>query len=167
MPDLTVALPALTVASLLVALVSLFSTIVLWRRVRGSTLRRGAMISGPPGSVEDAVRIQAERVDGLVRQQEILASRIGAIDERGRRAVQRVGLVRYNPFEDTGSNQSFALALLDEDADGIVVSSLHSRQSTRIYVKPVAAGRSDGGLSDEETEALAIAQQRRAGRATG
>ena len=71
-----------------------------------------------------------------------------------KRAFSRVGLVRYNPFEDTGGNQSFALALLDEHGDGFVVSSLHTRNLTRVYAKGIKGGRSDAGVSDEEAEAL-------------
>ena len=68
--------------------------------------------------------------------------------------MQKVGLVRYNPFEETGGNQSFALAMLDADGDGWVLSSLHARSGTRVYAKAVSAGRSDVALSDEETAAL-------------
>ena len=56
-------------------------------------------------------------------------------------AFQRVGLVRYNPFEDTGGNQSFALAMLDAKGDGWVMSSLHARTGTRFYAKAVIAGQ--------------------------
>jgi hypothetical protein len=72
-------------------------------------------------------------------------------------AIQRVGVVRYNPFEDTGSNQSFVLAMLDARGDGFVLSSLHSRQSTRMFLKPVTGGKADGAISDEEAEALKLA----------
>ena len=60
---------------------------------------------------------------------------------RSATAFQRVGLVRYNPFEETGGNQSFALALLDADGDGWVLSSLHARSGTRVYAKAITAGR--------------------------
>jgi Protein of unknown function (DUF4446) len=65
--------------------------------------------------------------------------------------------VRYNPFEDTGGNQSFALALLDVHGDGFIVSSLHTRNQTRVYAKGVKGGRADAGVSEEEAEALRIA----------
>ena len=70
------------------------------------------------------------------------------LEAAGRRAIQRVGLVRFNPFEDTGGNQSFALALTDATGNGFVVSSLHSRTGTRVYAKAITGGRSDGALSD-------------------
>ena len=79
------------------------------------------------------------------------------LESSGRRAVQRIGLVRYNPFEETGGNQSFALAMTDANGDGVVISSLHARAGTRLYAKAVVAGRSDAALSAEEAEALRIA----------
>jgi hypothetical protein len=78
-----------------------------------------------------------------------------------------VGLVRFNPFEDTGGNQSFALALLDGRGDGFVVSSLHARAGTRVYAKAVTDGRSDGALSEEESDALRRALATRSPGLTG
>lgn len=83
-----------------------------------------------------------------------LARRLEAAEARGERSLQRIGVVRYNPFPDTGSNQSFVLAVLDARGDGFVMSSLHSRQQTRVFLKSVAAGKSESALSDEETEAI-------------
>lgn len=69
--------------------------------------------------------------------------------------LQKVAWVRFNPFEDTGSDQSFALALLDGEDNGLVISSLHGRDRTRIYCKPViSGGASDYPLSDEEAQAI-------------
>src|SRR6185369_12882094 len=59
--------------------------------------------------------------------------------------------------EETGGNQSFALAMTDANGDGLVISSLHARAGTRLYAKAVVAGRSDAALSAEEAEALRIA----------
>jgi len=79
---------------------------------------------------------------------------MAVLEAAQRKAFQRVGLVRYNPFEETGGNQSFALALLDSAGDGWVLSSLHARSGTRVYAKAVKAGRADTALSDEETAAI-------------
>ena len=99
-------------------------------------------------------KIAMKRLDELGRRVDSVAGRLPVVEEQGKRAVQHVGIVRFNPFEDTGGNQSFALALLDSQRDGFVVSSLHSRQNTRIYLKAITAGRSETALSDEESEAL-------------
>lgn len=77
------------------------------------------------------------------------------IKRKGAKHISKVGVVRFNPFGDTGGDQSFALAMLDEDDDGVVVSSLHGRNRTRMYAKPVrAGGHTDYGFSDEEKEAI-------------
>ena len=82
-----------------------------------------------------------------------------------RGAVQRVALIRFNPFEETGGNQSFALALMDAAGNGLVISSLHARAGTRIYGKALVGGRAETALSAEETEAVrvALASPRRGG----
>jgi uncharacterized protein DUF4446 len=79
------------------------------------------------------------------------------LEGNSRRAIQRVGLVRFNPFEETGGNQSFAFALLDARGDGFVVSSLHARTGTRVYAKALAEGQADAALSTEEAQAVELA----------
>ncbi len=68
--------------------------------------------------------------------------------------IQKVGLVRFNPYQETGGNQSFALALLDKESSGVTILSLHGREGTRIYVKPVLKGKSPADLSKEEKQAI-------------
>lgn len=74
--------------------------------------------------------------------------------------IQRIGLTRYNPFAETGGNQSFCLSLLDGNGNGIVISSLHSRDVTRIYAKPVKKMKAFGyEFSDEEKTAVKSAKK--------
>ncbi len=68
---------------------------------------------------------------------------------------QRLGFRRYNPFTDTGGDQSFSAAFLDDYGDGIMISSLHSRENTRLYAKKVERGKVlSQALSQEEQEVL-------------
>jgi hypothetical protein len=70
-------------------------------------------------------------------------------------SITKVGVVRFNPFKDTGGDQSFAVALLDSNNNGLVISSLYSREGTRIYTKPIEAGKPMGyNLSEEEEQAI-------------
>jgi hypothetical protein len=69
-------------------------------------------------------------------------------------AISHVGLVRFDAFEDAGGAQSFALALIDDDGDGVVLTSLHSRQATRLYIKGIRRGVADSPLSAEEVRAM-------------
>jgi hypothetical protein len=98
-----------------------------------------------------------DKVFAVARELDDLSARSAVMEAAGRRSIQRIGLVRFNPFEDTGGNQSFALALTDAAGNGFIVSSLHARTGTRVYAKAISDGRSDGALSAEETEALRLA----------
>lgn len=82
-------------------------------------------------------------------------------EARMRRSIQSVATVRFNPFKGTGSggNQSFATAFINEDGDGVVISSLYSRDHVSVFSKPIKANKSDYELSEEETAALAQASK--------
>ena len=75
-------------------------------------------------------------------------------------ASQKISIVRFNPFGDTGGDQSFSLAVLDSHDSGYVLTSIHGREGTRVYVKPVDYGKSKYTLSDEEQQALSQAAKR-------
>lgn len=84
--------------------------------------------------------------------------RIDLILKDDRRHIQKIGFVRFNPFADTGGDQSFCLCFLDEDNNGIVITSLHSREHTRTYAKLITKGKAEGvEFAKEEREALAAA----------
>jgi Protein of unknown function (DUF4446) len=112
---------------------------------------------GEGGSLHDRLVGSAEQSVKASEQMRQLQATHDVLAERTKRSVQHIGLVRYNPFDDTGSDQSFAIALLDDRRDGVVLSSLHGRANTRIFAKPVADGASPHNLSDEETQAIQIA----------
>ncbi|HYM52949.1 MAG TPA: DUF4446 family protein [Candidatus Dormibacteraeota bacterium] len=113
--------------------------------------------SGSVDSLADVLDSQVGRVEAVRTRLEELTTIAGEHELRSRTSIQHIGLVRFNPFEDTGSDQSFAIALLDDRRDGIVLSSLHGRANTRLFAKPVAGGESTHTLSDEEAQAIRIA----------
>ncbi len=83
-----------------------------------------------------------------------IKNRVRALEEALPKDIRKVGLVRYNPFSDAGGDQSFALALLNENKDGIVISSLYGREMNRVYAKPIENGNSKYQLSEEEKAAI-------------
>lgn len=86
---------------------------------------------------------------------EALKSDLLTETKAGREHLQRVGFKRFNPFTDTGGNQSFILSLLDENGTGVVISSLHSRENTRVYSKKIEKGVCpDQVLSKEEASVI-------------
>ncbi len=145
------------VVLLLVAVVAvlLVVALVLSRRIGALDRRLSGLTRGADErSLEAVLDAHLDKVFAVAHQVDDLATRTGLLETAGRKAFSRVGLVRYNPFEETGGNQSFALALLDANGDGWVLSSLHARSGTRVYAKGISGGRSDAALSDEETAAI-------------
>ena len=98
----------------------------------------------------DAAEASAAR-DAAVR-------RIEALEKIGRNEVPRIGFVRYNSFSDVGSDLSYTLALLNRDGDGVVLTSIYSREDTRTYGKAVAAFKPAQDPSEEELAAIAKAK---------
>ncbi|KLU67124.1 hypothetical protein DEAC_c10630 [Desulfosporosinus acididurans] len=85
------------------------------------------------------------------------AKRLDPIELKLKASVDRAAMVRYRAFENVGSDLSFALALLNQDGDGIVLNSIHSREDSRVYAKPISGGQSTYTLANEEKEVIAKA----------
>jgi hypothetical protein len=109
---------------------------------------------GASTSLDQVLEQHAGKIEELARRLDALNKLHHELEEITHRTIQKVGVVRYNPFADAGGDQSFAIALLDSLGNGIVVSSLHSRSDTRVFAKPVQGGRSKYPLSDEEQDAI-------------
>ena len=145
-------------AAAAILVILLIAVLIQSLRLRRATRAYGALVQGADGGnlqhVLDQhigqVRQVSSRLDDLNTMTEYL-------EQRTRGSLQHIGLVRFNPFDDTGSDQSFAIAMLDDRRDGIVISSLHGRANTRVFAKPVENGTSRHALSDEEADAIRIA----------
>jgi len=138
----------------LVALVVALATLVIVLRGRG---RQGPgeaspMVADPV--TDQLLASQMLRLDRIGDEVMAQAGRLRVLEADARHMVQRVGIVRFNPFEDTGGDQSFVVALLDAASNGVLLTSLHARAGTRIYLRTVIGGACDVTLSAEEVEAL-------------
>ncbi|KKT56121.1 MAG: hypothetical protein UW81_C0040G0005 [Candidatus Giovannonibacteria bacterium GW2011_GWC2_44_9] len=91
--------------------------------------------------------ISAANFDELKKRTEVLEKALP-------KHLSKIGLVRYNPFSGAGGDQSFALALLNEKNDGLVISSLYGREMNRVYAKPIESGASQYQLTEEEKQAI-------------
>jgi hypothetical protein len=149
----------LVIVGLVVTVLLLLVLVAVQARRLGRLSRRlsGITRGTDGGSLEAVLDAHLDKVFAVARELDELAARSAVLEGNARRAFQRVGLVRFNPFEDTGGNQSFAIAVLDAGGDGFVLSSLHARGGTRMFAKAVSAGRSEANLSAEEAEALSRA----------
>jgi hypothetical protein len=115
---------------------------------------RRVLTGGETTSLDQILDQHGQRLDGLSGRIDALNKLHHELEAITQRSIQKVGVIRYNPFADAGGDQSFAIALLDAEGTGLVVSSLHSRTETRVFAKPVRSGRSTYALSDEEQQAV-------------
>lgn len=132
-------------------------SVVVVRMVRHyNRLTRGVTQEGLRGAL-DAILANQE---GLTGRTQKIQSILEALDQTGKHHIQRIGIVRFNPFSDTGGSQSFTLAILDGLDNGIVTTSLFARTGNRWYIKEIRSGKGrDMELSKEEQTAIKRAQQ--------
>jgi Protein of unknown function (DUF4446) len=146
----------IAIAALVVGGLALLLAVWVLLRTR-QLARMGKFRPQMPEDLQDTVERETERLDQLTLRVQDLNGRLPVVEGRSTVSLQRVGIVRFNPFADTGGQQSFAVALLDSRGSGFVISSLHSRQATRVYLKQVTDGKSETPLGDEEAQAIAQA----------
>jgi hypothetical protein len=144
-------LSVIAVAALAVSLLSLAYSFALARRGRQQRAPEALAPDADLGIVTQSQALSIQRLEGGVIQ---LAEGEKRLSEALRSSVRRIGLVRFDAFEDMGGRLSFSAALLDDNGDGIVITSINGRQDTRCYAKSVMRGTSVHNLSDEEEHAI-------------
>lgn len=112
------------------------------------------------GSIEDVLDECINGLSGVAEKNRELEYQLNVVKRNMFYCVQKVSIVRYNAFDNVGSDLSFSIALLDNNDDGVVISSLYARDSSSIYAKPVSAGRSKYALSAEEIKAIDDARKK-------
>ena len=106
------------------------------------------------GDLEEVMQSLGEDLKNLHISREKTENYLQEVEKRLKKSLKQVGIVRFNPFGERGSNQSFSIALLDEYGDGAVISALYMRDNIKIYAKPVTEYKSEYSLSEEENEAI-------------
>ena len=89
---------------------------------------------------------------------EKLSKEVENLKKESKFSIQKIGIVRFNPFKEIGGNQSFSVAILDGNDNGVVITSLFTREGNRVYGKPIKAGQSEYLLTEEEKKAIEIAK---------
>ena len=150
---------ALSIAVVVLVLVGLAIWLAMLERsaaqLRGR-LRRILSDNGTAG-LDEILAGHAKRTDQLASRVDATEALARELEASTRLALRRVGVVRFNPFQDSGGDQSFAIALLDQGGTGLIISSLHGRAESRLFAKQVTEGRSKHALSDEEQQAIRAA----------
>ncbi|GHU51532.1 hypothetical protein AGMMS49975_05260 [Clostridia bacterium] len=145
---------ALVIVLLILNIISLVKISRLKKRLNKFTQK------GDEFDIEKMLAQYIDRSNVIDGKYDEVLYQIKDINSRLRFAVSRLGLVRYNHFEDVGGDLCFALALLDENSSGVVINTIFSREGSYIYAKPVFEGESSNPLSDEEKKSIEVALRR-------
>jgi len=101
-------------------------------------------------NIEDVVKY----MESLEKKVEKLSKELAETKKEAKFALQKIGVVRFNPFNQIGGDQSFSVALLDADKNGVVITGIFSREGNNVYAKPIEKGESKYSLTGEEREAI-------------
>ena len=123
---------------------------------------RKTFFTGRTGSdLENVLQALAQDLSSVRTEQMELQQGVSRLYQAFGFAIQKIGMVRFNPFADGGGNFSFTLALLDGHNNGVIITSLHGREQNRIYSKYILEGKSESQLTGEEQQAILIANQQK------
>jgi hypothetical protein len=152
------------VAGILILTILLLSALLRISRLNRLYARLTKGTSG--GNLEERLLVYMGTVEEADRRMATLEREVADLRTGQQGCIQRVGMVRYDAFEEVGGEQSFAVVLLDEQQTGLALSSVYSRHDVRIYAKSLRNGDSSHPLTSEEQKALstALAEPKRAGR---
>jgi predicted ribosome quality control (RQC) complex YloA/Tae2 family protein len=104
--------------------------------------------------LEDTIVTLENEISKLKIAKEKNEKEISLLNQKLKKSIRGLETIRFNPFPDQGSNQSFAIGLLDEEGDGVVISSLYSRERMSVFAKPIKKNKSEYELTDEEKQVL-------------
>ncbi len=125
----------------------------IWMIITEKRLKR-FFLGKKAKDLEDTIAALEEEISKLNQAKENTEKYLANINDKLKKSIRGLETVRFNPFPDQGSNQSFAIGMLNEEGDGLVMSSLYSRDRMSVFAKPIKNGKSEYELTSEEKEAL-------------
>ena len=140
--------------NILFYILSFFIAIILcWILIIEIRLKR--IFSGfKAKNMESLIDELTKKTKELEEERKKTELQITSIDKRLAQSIRNIETVRFNPFPQVGGNQSFAMSLLNDEGNGVVISSLYSRDRTSLFAKPIKAGQSEFELTKEEKNVL-------------
>lgn len=155
-PELLIAL----FANFLVILILFFMNLSNRSKIKKLKNRYKKFMNGlSDRNMEQLLDEYFEKVNIVDKKNKEIENHVNYIERNMMQCIQKVGIVRFNAFDNVGSDLSFSISLLDNNDNGIVLSGLYSRESTSTYAKPIEAGKSKYVLSAEESQAIDIAKK--------
>jgi hypothetical protein len=150
------------IVALVMALLALGGAVFMLARQQKVLGQYQHLMTGTSGgNLEEILNDHITQVRETAAQAKAVDKLAQRLESEARYDLQHLSILRFNPFHDTGGDQSFAIALADGFGNGIVLSSLHARDVTRVYAKPLEQWEAIHTLTEEEKRAIALARQDR------
>lgn len=145
--------------TILIFALLILAIIVLAFFVFRTNTRVTKLLQGKNASnLEDSFNYISEEIKRMNENEALTEKALNNLNTRLKKSLTGFKTVRFNPFPEQGGNQSFAIAVINEEGDGFILSSLYSREKTSVFAKPIKAGKSTIALTEEEAKALAEAK---------
>lgn len=128
--------------------------ILLFWMVRTEKRLKRFFLGKKAKDLEDTIEILEKNISELTSAKQKTEKDLSEINQKLKKSIRGLETVRFNPFPDQGGRQSFALSMLNEEGDGVIISSLYARDRNSVFAKPVKNGKSEHELTDEEREVL-------------
>jgi hypothetical protein len=143
----------MTISILLYILAGVVVLLIVWVAILEHRLKK--FFAGSSGkNLEEVMNEITKNLKEVKETQAQINKHLGTVDARLHKSIRNIQTIRFNPFEDAGSNQSFAMSFLNDEGDGVIVSSLYARDRMSIFAKPITNGESEFELTTEEKEVL-------------
>lgn len=140
---------------ILIGIIIILALVIIRLEMRMKKLFRGKK----GGDLEETLNTILASLEKVRTTQKSLTDHLVEVDHRLGKGIRSIETIRFNPFKDQGSNQSFATALLNDEGDGLILSSLYSRERVSIFAKPIKNNASQFDLTTEEKEVLQKAKR--------
>ena len=155
MDNLNIFMTIISVISLIIALISIYYTIKTKKRYENLANKLGK-----GENITDILKNYINKVNDLDKKDDQIIEYCNKINEELNKNIKKIGLIKYNLYNTTKNDLSFALALLDKENNGVIINSIYGIDYSNVYCKLIINGKSKDKLSSEENEALNIAKNK-------
>jgi len=147
--------PFVLIANAIVTLILIIALVVTNRKLKELKRKYKKFMNGSDNkNIEELLLDNIKLSNDISLKNKEIENRVMSLERDLQRCIQKVGVVRYNAFDDVGSDLSFSIALLDDNDNGVVISGIYSRESSTTYAKKIVNGTSKNPLSAEELQAI-------------
>lgn len=161
MTSLTASLPEVILGLIVAVAFLVILNIIFWFKLKSTKKRMNRLLSRGSVGLEESILKYYSGVEENQSKINDLQARVALLEGWQASPIQHVSLVRFNAFENVGSNLSFSAALLDDNGSGLIISSIYGREDSRIFAKPIEKEKSAYRLSQEEEKAIYQAMNNR------